>query len=381
MDILFVTLSPIDVTFSMAHCNRAIIKGFVELGHNVDVLTTHPYDNKIQVPLSDVFQKVNIVSIDKGLAQRTGVIPIRQGNTSLVTKVVRFFYHRLVPFDSSYFLIRKVDLDILPKKKYDVLVSSSDPKTSHIATENLILMGLVYGRWIQYWGDPFTNDISSKLIYPKSFIRLLEKRILKRADKIVYISPITVKEQGQMFPRYHAKMSFVPTPFEKEKIYPDTNNSSFRIGYFGFYLKAVRNILPLYNAIKKCSENIHLDIVGTTDMDLENQTNISIHPNTNDISLFEKSADLIVALLNLKGGQIPGKLYHLAGTNRPVLVILDGDFKTEFEEHLRPFNRFIFCENREDEILLAIKQIMYQNIRFEPCVQLSSAVVSQQFLS
>lgn len=62
---------------------------------------------------------------------------------------------------------------------------------------------------------------------------------------------------------------------------------------------------------------------------------------------YEEDADLLIVLLNKKGTQIPGKIYHYAGTNKPILIILDGDRKEEIKEYLSLFNRFYFCENNE----------------------------------
>jgi len=56
MDILFVTLGPIDATFSMSFRNRAVLNGFVKLGHNVDVLTVYPFDDSIRVSSLDLSQ-------------------------------------------------------------------------------------------------------------------------------------------------------------------------------------------------------------------------------------------------------------------------------------------------------------------------------------
>ena len=380
MDILFVTLSPIDATFSMSFRNRAILNGFVKLGHKVDVLTICPYDDSIRVRNLDLSQYGTIIRLNKSSNSSKKIGTPNKGSNSLLSRLIRMVYHRVMPFDSSFFLIRSLSVDLLPKKKYDTIISSSDPKTSHLAVKQLIKTGLVYKTWIQYWGDPLTNDITTKLIYPKVVLKLLEKRLMKGADKIIYVSPITCQEQSRLFKVYSSKMRFLPIPYEKDKIYPPTQNSKFNVGYFGFYLKSVRNIVPLYNAVKDISHNIHLTIGGSTDLKLDECENISIYPNLNDVFRYESLSDLIVVVLNLRGGQIPGKLYHLAATNKPILVILDGDFKEVIKEYLQGFQRFIMCENDEVSISQAIIKQYLSKQEFVPSPLLTSSSIASQFL-
>jgi len=380
MDILFVTLSPIDATFSMSFRNRALLRGFVNLGHNVDVLTIYPYDSGIQLTSLELSNYGKIVRFNWSPDVVKSNISLKKGGNNFISRLFRAIYHRFVPFDTSYFLMKNLNVNVLDKNNYDVVVSSSDPKTSHLAVKRLIETGLTYTEWIQYWGDPLTNDITTKLIYPKVVLKLLEKRLLKGADKIIYVSPITCQEQSRLFTVYSSKMRFLPIPYEKEKIYPPTQNTKFNVGYFGFYLKSVRNIVPLYNAVKNINHNIHLTVVGSTDLKLDECENIAIYPNSNDVFRYESLSDLIVVVLNLRGGQIPGKLYHLAATNKPILVILDGDFKEVIKEYLQGLQRFIMCENDEISISKAIiKQYLSQQ-EFVPSPRLTSSSIASQFL-
>jgi len=382
MDILFVTLSPIDATFSASFRNRAVIKGFIELGHSVDILTVDPYDKSITVNEADYSQRVRIIRLNKSGDQKVKdqVRLIKKGRNNFLTKIVRVIYHRIFPFDSSFFLIKNLDIKILPKKTYHLVLSSSDPKTSHLAIKRLIKLGLNYEQWIQYWGDPLAEDISTKLVYPKIILRWIERQLIKNADKIIYVSPITLKVQASSYNELSQKMIFVPIPYAKKKIYPKPNNSVFTIGYFGFYLKSVRNILPLYHAIRKSNGNMHLNIVGSSDFLLKECENVSIYANSNEVARFEANADLIVVILNLHGGQIPGKIYHLAGTNKPVLVIMDGDCKDLIRKYLEKYDRFLFCDNSEESITEALATQLVHRDKFFPSPSLDCTSIASDFL-
>lgn len=374
------TLSPIDATFSTSFRNRAVLKGLVELGHNVEVLTIFPYDSSIQVQSLNLSNYGSIIRLNTGVNSLGSVPILKRGAGNFLTKMIRVIYHKFVPFDSSIFLIKDLDHKALSRRKYDIIVSSSDPKTSHLAVKKLIKTGLLYTNWIQYWGDPLANDITSKLIYPKWLVNWLERNLMKGADKIVYVSPITLEEQMTSFKKLASRMCFVPIPFEKPIIYLAPNNRKYTIGYYGYYLSAVRNIMPLYNAVKNSSMNIHLNIVGFSDLELSDCSNISIYPTSNTVSKFEAMSDLIVVILNRRGGQIPGKLYHLAATNKPVLIVLDGEYKHIIRNYLEAFNRFIICDNSEDSILEAIRTQIDSNTEYFPSPMLSSVSVAKEII-
>ena len=232
----------------------------MKLGHNVDILTIYPYDYSIQVKALDLSQYGTIIRLNQSRNGSKKLVSPKKGANNLMSRLIRTIYHRVMPFDSSYFLIKSLHVDLLPKKKYDTIISSSDPKTSHLAVKRLINNGLLYNNWIQYWGDPLANDITSKLIYPKSLLIRLERQLIKSANKIIYVSPITLEEQSSYFKDLAQKMTFLPIPYEKERIYPQTYNNIFTIGYFGFYLKAVRNIMPLYNAVKNSKKIVQSEL-------------------------------------------------------------------------------------------------------------------------
>ena len=64
-------------------------------------------------------------------------------------------------------------------------------------------------------------------------------------------------------------------------------------------------------------------------------------------------------MCNLKGGQIPGKIYQYSATNKKILFILDGSESeiSVLENYFKKFNRYIFCKNNVVDIEFAIKEI------------------------
>lgn len=379
MKILFVTLSPIDSTFSTSFRNRAIIKGLLELSHEIDLVTINADTSNISINNIEILESLNIIRIDKKI-KTVGYSNSRSKTKKKVYEWTRRIYHHLFPYDTSYFILKDIDISVLPKDSYDIIISSSDPKTSHLAAKQIIKKGIKYKKWVQYWGDPFASDITKKLLYPKRYILHLENNILKGADKIVYVSPLTLEDQMKHFGKLARKMSFLPIPYEKPKLFDEIIEDIYIVGYFGYYLSHVRNILPLYKAIANIGSTVQLNIVGGTDLDLKERQNISIYPISNNIIEHEKKSNLLIVVLNKFGSQIPGKLYHLAATNKPILVILDGEKKEKIKSYLETFDRFIMCDNTVESIKYTIKRIIFEKKQFVPCLKLMPKTIAKSLI-
>lgn len=381
MKILFICLSPIEANSSAMMRNLSLINGLLSNQCEVDFVTIPTTVSTIPNN-SDVIEKINVIRL-KGNSLYDTVTSLKKGNNNLLKKLamssLRKVYHKFTIFDYTLKIAEQININMLPEKKYDMIVSSSDPKTSHIAAYNLIKQGLEYNKWIQYWGDPMAIDITNQNIYPKFVMKKIEKNILKNADRIIYVSPCTLESQKSMYPDLSNKMSFLPIPYKEEKIYPKVNNSKFLVGYFGAYMKVSRDITPLYNVCSNLKQDLELIIMGETDCELEEKENITIFPR-GDVEKYESTTNLLVCVLNKKGTQIPGKVYHYAATNKPILIILDGENKVIIKKYLEPFRRYVFCENSEEDIYKAIKKIMEEQIDYEPCEAFHSRVLAKLFL-
>lgn len=367
----------------------AVIKGFVENGYEVDLFCIHANSNIVLKDLSgySFMEHVNIIYADeekKGGANQAvyGMLSGSKGGIKQkLFKIARKLYHYTTLYDFTHDIAKKVSIEKLPSKEYEYVMSDSDPKTSHIAMAKLVEQGLTYKKWIQYWGDPLVGDISaSKTIYTKKAIKREEKKLFSKADKIVYTSPFTLQEEQRIQPEFANKMIFVPTPFIETKIYSETKNNIFTVGYYGDYFSNNRDIMPLYNACNGMKNELILNVMGKADFALEKTDNINVFPR-GDISELEKKTDLYICVLNKKGTQIPGKLYHYAATNRPVLVLVDGDNKEAMIEYIAGFNRYSWCNNEENNIVQKLRDVMAEKQIWEPCKKLNCREISAEIIS
>ena len=384
MKILYITSTPLEYNSSANMRNIAIIKGLQQLGNEVSSLSSEAVSSSIYS--DDISEIINLKSrywLKLGTIQANITNNINQKNNfkKIIKNQIYKIYTKFSIYDPKKTLVSKVSKDCI-KEKFDLIISSSDPKSSHLIAEKLIeLNPNITKKWIQYWGDPFVGDINKNSIIPANVIKKEEKRLIGLCDEVIYVSPFTLEQQQKNYPEYKDKMKFIPIPYIKEKIYEKVSNPKITLGYFGDYKSNDRNIKPLYNTITKNNE-YYLNICGNSDIKLEVKENISIRPRQrmNVIEELEKKSDILVCICNRKGTQIPGKIYHYAATNKPILIILDGDKKEELRKYFDSFSRYKLCENTEEDIMEAVKDIINERVEYKPLNLLSSEKVAEEFI-
>ncbi|MGL9910431.1 hypothetical protein [Enterococcus sp. DIV0213h] len=378
-NILIVKASDMDVSTSSNIRTLNLVKGLLENGNKIDLLCLKISENSFFKRELSTEENMSYISIEnenkiyKSLKKDSKYRNIKE----FILNISRFFYHSFFIYDHSYFSIKKIEtLDI--RNEYDIMISVSDPKTSHLLAKKVKNNYSKISRWIQYWGDPWAADINKGPVYPKQYLMYMEGKFLSEADKIVYVSPFTLKEQQSLFKSLKNKMFFLPVPAGPKICYSKLEKSTYNISYLGAYNKDYRNIFPLYNVINNCKE-LSLVIAGDGDAEIESTKNIQIYPR-GDISDIEENTDLFICIINNKGFQIPSKLYYLSSTNRPVLVLLDGDNAKEIKRYLTQYNRFYFSNNNEAEIKDTIYKIIEENRTFDQVEEFKNETIAKNIL-
>lgn len=386
MKILYVISRPLEINTSASVRNRATILGLLENGHTVDLFTTEPdknhnaYDAKMSLGDS-----VATTYIKLGGAQSVARVGRRFRFLAPLRRLAYRFMKKYEVYDNLKGIANHVGVVSLAKGCYDLIISSSDPKSSHLFVLKLLeKQGAdFHGRWIQIWGDPFIGDITLSAKSKQGVIRKEEHRLLSGADKVVYVSELTRNAQQKNYPDCADKMYCYPIPYMEECI---TENRDLRevdrvnLVYCGDYNSKVRNILPLYEAVKNM-KNAHLTICGGSDMNLESCDNITVYPRVpyQTVVKLERSADILVHLSNLHGSQIPGKIYQYSGTNKPILFILDGD-KEAHKAVFEPHSRYSFADNTALDISAVIYKIKNENNEYLPLTVFSKGSISQKII-
>lgn len=367
MHILYVVSRPIEINTSASLRNRATVLGLVENGNTVDIITTEPDKNHLAYDASlSLCDSVRTQYIQLGGAQKvasyTRKIPFLRALRRIAYRIVT----RYSIYDNLYGFVTHTEAISLKEEKYDLIISSSDPKSSHLFVYNLLKEHEedFKGKWIQIWGDPFASDITVKSQVHKKRIKKEEHNLLLKADKIVYVSPLTLDVQKKAYSDCAEKMKAYPIPYEKETIYNKAaidENDIINLLYCGDYDHNVRNILPLYNAVKNMS-HVHLTICGNSDSPVDSCEQVTVLSRIpyEQVIQQEKRANILIHLSNIFGSQIPGKIYQLSATNKPILFILDGE-KDAIHQYFSQYHRFVFAENTSSDIT-SVLQTMISNI-------------------
>lgn len=382
MKILYITAYPLEYSSSANMRNIALIKGLIENGCEVHTLSTSL--DKESLLYDKTLLNIEIKKrywIELGNIQQQFSVKNGQVVKQKLKEVIYKLYTNISMYDSRARLVKKID-NLKIEDNYDIIISSSDPKSAHLFAEKLIKNNPnITKKWIQYWGDPFANDINRKSMIPKFFVKKEEKRLLRECDSVIYVSPFTLEKQKEEYKSEASKMIFLPIAYIEKKIFNETKNKNLTIGYYGDYKKNDRNIKELYDCCKE--SDYELLVAGNSDFVLESSDKIKIMPRQKKaiIEKYEEETDILVCICNRFGTQIPGKIYHYSCTNKPILIILDGNYANEMKEYFESYDRFYTCLNKKEQIQKEIENIKNSNKIFEPCEKLSSKYIAKKLLN
>ena len=373
MQILVVIGECIQTNTSANLCHLAYIRGLVSAGHEVTLLSgdgrDYCLDPSMVIPPEvehhtyygvSLYEKMAIrkkknAAVQSPAGQRIPAVSAKPGLKQRIKRRVLSLYgvHGIYAT-----FVRKAQ-KFRSETNFDYVLSVSTPVTSHLLTHNLLKAGHIRcGHWIQIWEDPWHGDAYGFNGADK--IRAEEQRLLSFAEKVCYVSPLTLKNQQKKYPESAHKMFWQPLPFYYKADPAGQKTSDHnRYGYFGDYSPAARNLEPFYEAAKE--SGIEVNICGRPDSLFVPTEQIRIHPRLplDQLKPIEDSTNVLIFLCNRKGGQIPGKIYQYASTDKTILFIMDGTPEEQevLREYFEKFNRFVFCQNTKEDIIRAIREI------------------------
>lgn len=361
MNILYITTDFDKIGSSAAVRNASLVNGLLNIGNNVDILTIEYPQEQISTmfskcPYRKIFRsKIKLATI----VQNTSKVQNKINNS--IFKNIKRFVRNLLFFPDIY-IQWKSHIPNIDISNYDVIISSSDSKSSHFVAEK-IKKNFSGIRWIQIWGDPWSIDSTlDKLSRIRA--KYKEKCILYSADKVIYISELTAQAMKKMYPKIENKINYIPRSYycsieniedrskkdildiiypgnlyygrtckellEDISIYNKTNDIQFRVKFYGNYLNNEKEFLKKFDFVE-----IHRTV-----------------SYENLLDVFKKSDALLFISNNANSTQIPGKLFDYMGTNLPIICIVSenkklNSFLSQYKKCLIYKNNF---ENLADKI-------------------------------
>jgi hypothetical protein fulcA4_08092 len=359
MNILYITTSLLK-NESASIRNISLINGLIENNCKMKVVTLDYVKN-----LEDTFLRD---SLDSNVEVEKIKIPNFNKLFSLVQKVKEnkkignsFFFKiknlikEFIFFPDVYFESIKNSKGInIMNEQFDYIISSSDSKTSHFIAREIIKSNNLIVPWIQIWGDPWSDDIGIKNcnFLTKYRIKKNEKKLLKEADKIFYISELTANKIKDKFSELSGKIYTLSRSYLKE-INSENENNKIIFSYTGSIKN--RNLFPLiesideYNKQKNNQKPIEFNLYGV-DLEIKNLESkkfINIYPRLSFKEILEvyKKSDVLIYIDNLHNStQIPGKIYDYFGTNKVILALYENEKTKNF---LEKYNRVELIFNKD----------------------------------
>lgn len=261
---------------------------------------------------------------------------------------------------------------------YDIIISSSDFKSSHYAALKIIKEK--HKKWIQVWGDPWSTDINLST-YHKNRVRKCEYNLLKKADKIIYVSEFTRHQICNQYPDLQDKIAYIPrgfylSPSLDETSYQHDDKRVIELVYTGVLSKG-RNIDLLIRAINQYNSRapkpIVLSLYGNyqpEQIEILNQYDW-IHINESvdygKIMKIYATADALLFISNgVQSTQIPGKLFDYMGTARPIISLTSPNEK-DLNALLHKYDNCLIIDNSTVETitvgLTSLPRIVEQRYR------------------
>ncbi|WP_216696881.1 glycosyltransferase family protein [Anaerostipes faecalis] len=404
MKILIINGDYIQTNTSANLCHLSYIKGLVDSGYKVTLLSAdgRDYVSDTSMIIPDEVERYTYygVSFYEKMSlkkkQRNNrleesmqsVIISDDDKPSLKGRTIKFIKKLVLSLygvHGTYVKFMKEAQSFQSNEEFDYILSISTPATSHLLAHNLIKSGHISGKhWIQIWEDPWYSDAygynSDKRIYRE------EKRLISFAEKVCYVSPLTLKNQKKLYPEFANKMYWQPLPYyykEEQRTQKNLQRNSY--GYFGAYYPAARNLEPFYQAAIRTG--VRVNICGDPSNLFVPTEHVHIYPRLplDELKPIEDSTNVLIFLCNRKGGQIPGKIYQYSATNKIILFIMDGTSEEQevLKNYFGKFNRYMFCENTVEDIIRAIKQIEdgnFGNIENKPVDDFNPKVTIHKIL-
>lgn len=383
MKILFVTSYPLEYNLSANIRNWGLIDGLLANGEAVSTLSPYPTDRKLFNGTidSECFVKRYWIGGEAKTSSTSASQPTKGGFRIILKTWAYKLFNYFSIYDRRRFLTRKINVREI-EDTFDVIISSSDPKSAHLfAREVLKQKPSIARKWVQYWGDPFSNDITTSRLFGNLFVKREEKKLLGWTDRAVYVSPFTAADVKKKYPQFSEKILFLPIPYrlsndkKSEKYY-----EKGLVGYFGDYTSHNRNILPFYDAVVEA--HIKTNIIGDSDVQLSETELIHIGSRipSQELKQTTDMTHLFVCVCNLHGTQIPGKVYHYVNTGKPILIVLDGERTADLRKYFESFNRFYLCENTKESILDSLKQVLSEDKSFGIPDALNPQKIAKRFV-
>ncbi len=373
-----------------------IIKYMTQFGWGMDVLTVSPspnFPNLDRSSVEEIPSSVRIFRTSLGLSRKIYHGSIRNKSVSshfhwgekasfksrffsFVNKAARSISKLAIPdvmFEWYPFGVVQ-GVKLIRSNKYDILLSTGYPWTSHLIAYTLRRFKRM--AWVVDYSDPWVFAPSYRHNKLKFWIEhRMETNILKSADAVVVTTEETKRNylENYLFLRPE-KVYVIPIGYDHEA-FQDARverGKKFRLVHPGALMETYQ-VIPFLRALKKVSENEELKanmeviFIGNIDEEYRKVSKslglgkiISFRPfmPPKEIPGWLLGANVMLLFGHKGGMQVPGKIASYIAARRPVLCIT-GDERDAAPSVVRGLNRGVVVDGKVEDIYSAIVELYH----------------------
>ena len=277
--------------------------------------------------------KVNNIKLNWQFEPYSSDLKVRR---YLTDKILGRLFHKTFEFPNIEFCF-KIPQIIKKEKKFDALISIADPHMIHWGCSRAKdkQPEKFPKKWIADCGDPYYDNGNSEK-YKKRF-KKMEHFFCANASFVTVPVSSAIKSY---FKKYENKIKVIPQGFKfqiAEQIKLNSINEIPTFAYCGNFFSGYRDPSVFFNFLIKTKMNFKF-IIYTDHTDLivkylpKLKDKIEVRPTVFRKEMIKEieKMDFLVNIENINlPGQSPSKLIDYAISNRPILSINPGNFKSE----------------------------------------------------
>lgn len=278
------------------------------------------------------------------------------------------------------FTASKYGIELMKKEKFNVIFSMHEPPSSHMCAYR-IKKEFKDTPWVAYFSDPWIKD-PNRSNMPKirrKFESYLEKKVIKSADKYVFVTERNRQDYIDTYGIEKEKTFIAGRGFDLDKYEEVLNsnppkyiiNGKINMVHTGEIFTKLRDVNPFIKALneleksnKQLYEKLNIMFFGNIDdINIKNKLQeLSIIRVENRVPYKEAleymiHSEVLILFSNKNSNQIPGKIYDYFGTKNSIFVIL-GDENDPIIPIVENNDKCVITLNTEDDILKNIYRLL-----------------------
>jgi len=272
------------------------------------------------------------------------------------------------------FLLRKA-VKLIKSENIEIVLTSSPPNSVHIA--GLILKKISRIKWVADFRDKWTSSdfFKSTRNYQNKINRRLEEKVAANSDYVTAASDSVIDDYGKI--RKDNKLRCIYNGYDEDD-FPESirfKKNKLSLSFYGtinkysdpsFFVNILNDIVSENKNIIDCLE------LKTIGKEFYNNWGINLNKNIKlyrlgyvyheegIIELIKSDLILFTLSKNVSQGLIPGRIFEIIATRRPILAVIPDIELKEILDNLK--NVYVYDHSETEKIKRFLKEFLIENI-------------------